>query len=62
MGVGVQFGANMRLKAQNGTISASGTPLNHVTFKTPSGPLGFGIELDWDYVRAHTVDTRVSSR
>ena len=23
---------------------------------------GFGIDLDWDYVRAHTVDTRVSTR
>jgi D-galactarolactone cycloisomerase len=30
-------------------------------YRLASGP-GFGIELDWDYVRAHTVDTRVSSR
>lgn len=30
-------------------------------YRLPAGP-GFGIELDWDYVRAHTVDTRVSSR
>jgi L-alanine-DL-glutamate epimerase-like enolase superfamily enzyme len=30
-------------------------------YRLSSGP-GFGIELDWDYVRAHTVDTRVSSR
>lgn len=30
-------------------------------YRLPTGP-GFGIELDWDYVRAHTVDTRVSSR
>ena len=29
--------------------------------RLPDGP-GFGIELDWDYVRAHTVDTRVSTR
>ena len=30
-------------------------------YRLASGP-GFGIELDWDYVRAHTVDTRVSER
>ena len=30
-------------------------------YRLSSGP-GFGIELDWDYVRAHTVDTRVSNR
>ncbi|MEO5966557.1 MAG: mandelate racemase/muconate lactonizing enzyme family protein [Candidatus Limnocylindrales bacterium] len=30
-------------------------------YRLPTGP-GFGIELDWDYVRAHTVDTRVSAR
>ena len=27
----------------------------------PEAP-GFGIDLDWDYVRAHTVATRVSTR
>jgi D-galactarolactone cycloisomerase len=30
-------------------------------YTLPTGP-GFGIELDWDYVRANTVDTRVSGR
>ena len=30
-------------------------------YRLPDEP-GFGINLDWDYVRAHTVDTRVSSR
>ncbi len=30
-------------------------------YRLPTGP-GFGIELDWDYVWAHTVDTRVSAR
>ena len=30
-------------------------------YHLPGRP-GFGIELDWDYVRAHTVATRVSSR
>ena len=30
-------------------------------YRLASGP-GFGIQLDWDYVRAHTVDTRVSER
>ena len=29
-------------------------------YRLPDGP-GFGIDLDWDYVRAHTVDTRVST-
>lgn len=31
------------------------------TYALPERP-GFGIELDWDYVRAHTVDTRVTTR
>jgi D-galactarolactone cycloisomerase len=30
-------------------------------YTLPTGP-GFGIELDWDYVRANTVDTRISGR
>jgi L-alanine-DL-glutamate epimerase-like enolase superfamily enzyme len=30
-------------------------------YRLPDRP-GFGIELDWDYVRAHTVGTRVSER
>ena len=30
-------------------------------YALPDRP-GFGIELDWDYVRAHTVATRVSTR
>jgi L-alanine-DL-glutamate epimerase-like enolase superfamily enzyme len=30
-------------------------------YTLPERP-GFGIELDWDYVRAHTVDTQVSDR
>jgi L-alanine-DL-glutamate epimerase-like enolase superfamily enzyme len=30
-------------------------------YRLPDAP-GFGIDLDWDYVRAHTVSTRVSSR
>ncbi len=30
-------------------------------YRLGDGP-GFGIELDWDYVRAHTVDTRVTER
>jgi len=30
-------------------------------YALPDRP-GFGIELDWDYVRAHTVGTRVSTR
>ena len=30
-------------------------------YTLPTGP-GFGIELDWDYVRANTVDTRASGR
>lgn len=30
-------------------------------YRLPDTP-GFGIELDWDYVRAHTVETRVSER
>jgi D-galactarolactone cycloisomerase len=30
-------------------------------YQLPDRP-GFGIDLDWDYVRAHTVDTRVSPR
>ena len=30
-------------------------------YRLPEGP-GFGIELDWDYVRAHAVDTRVTER
>jgi L-alanine-DL-glutamate epimerase-like enolase superfamily enzyme len=30
-------------------------------YTLPAGP-GFGIELDWDYVRANTVDSRVSGR
>jgi L-alanine-DL-glutamate epimerase-like enolase superfamily enzyme len=30
-------------------------------YRLPTGA-GFGIELDWDYVRAHTVDTRVTER
>jgi len=30
-------------------------------YRLPEAP-GFGIDFDWDYVRAHTVDTRVSSR
>ena len=30
-------------------------------YALPAGA-GFGIELDWDYVRAHTVDSRVSGR
>ncbi len=30
-------------------------------YRLPEGP-GFGINLDWDYVRAHTVDTRTSRR
>jgi L-alanine-DL-glutamate epimerase-like enolase superfamily enzyme len=30
-------------------------------YRLPTGP-GFGIALDWDYVRAHTVDTRVTGR
>ena len=30
-------------------------------YALPTGA-GFGIELDWDYVRAHTVDSRVSGR
>ncbi len=29
------------------------------TYRLPDGP-GFGIDLDWDYVRAHTVATRES--
>ena len=29
-------------------------------YSLPRGP-GFGLELDWDYVRAHTVGTRVST-
>ena len=31
------------------------------TYRLPDGP-GFGIDFDWDYVRAHTVGTRVSRR
>jgi L-alanine-DL-glutamate epimerase-like enolase superfamily enzyme len=30
-------------------------------YTLPEGA-GFGIEFDWDYVRAHTVDTRVTQR
>lgn len=30
-------------------------------YRLPDGP-GFGIALDWDYVRAHTVDSRVTER
>ncbi len=30
-------------------------------YTLPDGP-GFGIELDWDYVRAHTVETRSTDR
>jgi L-alanine-DL-glutamate epimerase-like enolase superfamily enzyme len=30
-------------------------------YRLPDRP-GFGIKLDWDYVRAHTVDARVSTR
>lgn len=30
-------------------------------YRLPEAP-GFGIDLDWDYVRAHTVATRVSAR
>jgi D-galactarolactone cycloisomerase len=30
-------------------------------YRLSDGP-GFGIELDWDYVRAHTVDRRVTER
>jgi D-galactarolactone cycloisomerase len=30
-------------------------------YRLGDGP-GFGIELDWEYVRAHAVDTRVSIR
>jgi L-alanine-DL-glutamate epimerase-like enolase superfamily enzyme len=30
-------------------------------YAIPERP-GFGIELDWDYVRAHTVETRVTDR
>jgi D-galactarolactone cycloisomerase len=30
-------------------------------YRLPTGP-GLGIELDWDYVRVHTVDTRVTAR
>jgi L-alanine-DL-glutamate epimerase-like enolase superfamily enzyme len=30
-------------------------------YTLPTGP-GFGIELDWDYVRAHTVTTRSTDR
>ena len=30
-------------------------------YRLPDRP-GFGIELDWDYARAHTVETRVSRR
>jgi len=37
------------------------TRISDGRYRLPTGP-GFGIELDWDYVRAHTVDTRVSSR
>ena len=46
-GVIVQFGPNMRLKAQNGTISAIGTSGSHVTFTSISDPPGTGIELDF---------------
>ena len=30
-------------------------------YRLPDRP-GFGIALDWDYVRANTVETRVSTR
>ena len=30
-------------------------------YTLPDRP-GFGVELDWDYVRAHTVATRTSDR
>jgi D-galactarolactone cycloisomerase len=30
-------------------------------YRMPAGP-GFGIELDWDYVRAHTSDQRITER
>ncbi|HMN40040.1 MAG TPA: immunoglobulin domain-containing protein [Phycisphaerales bacterium] len=44
-GVVVQFGPNMRLKAQTGTISAIGTAGGHISFTTVSDPPGFGIEI-----------------
>lgn len=37
------------------------TRIHDGRYRLASGP-GFGIELDWDYVRAHTVDTRVTTR
>jgi len=37
------------------------TRIAYGRYRLPDRP-GFGIELDWDYVRAHTVGTRVSTR
>jgi hypothetical protein len=46
-GVVVQFGPNMRLKAQNGTISAIGISSSHIALTSISDPPGFGVELDF---------------
>jgi L-alanine-DL-glutamate epimerase-like enolase superfamily enzyme len=37
------------------------TRIHDGRYRLSSGP-GFGIEFNWDYVRAHTVDTRVTAR
>jgi D-galactarolactone cycloisomerase len=42
-------------------LTAMSTRIADGHYTLPSGP-GFGIELDWDYVRAHTVTTRSTDR
>jgi L-alanine-DL-glutamate epimerase-like enolase superfamily enzyme len=42
-------------------LTAMSTRIADGRYTLPAGP-GFGIELDWDYVRAHTVGTRSTDR
>lgn len=42
-------------------LTAMSTRIADGHYTLPDGP-GFGIELDWDYVRAHTVATRSTDR
>lgn len=42
-------------------LSDMSTRISNGSYALPDRP-GFGIELDWDYVRAHTVDTRSTDR
>lgn len=42
-------------------LTAMSSRISNGRYRLSDAP-GFGIELDWDYVRAHAVDTRVTAR